>query len=112
MGVSTLERSPGWLQWIREGFGMFSSFTRIEPPNSSRAIFSPGELDHIRTVCTSHMLEGKNRLPRQAFLVTLREVRGFDKVKEKQVDYAIRQVGVRESEDISIDDFIEVRTSW
>jgi glycerol-3-phosphate dehydrogenase len=103
------ERRLSWSEWLRSGFGLLPySRAAVSPGTQTRAIFSPGELENARSSFSHYVREDTNKIPSQSVPRAIQEVKGFENVKGKQIKYAISQVGIKETEDIGVDDFIEV----
>jgi len=105
--VSPTEKSSGWLRWIWEVFGLLPR-TLPNVPVNTRAIFSPGELTEAKSIFLSHVQTEDGRLRQQEVADAIRGIKAFDGVKDTQVNYVIKQVGIQEKEGINSEDFIEI----
>jgi glycerol-3-phosphate dehydrogenase len=111
ISVSPTDRTSSWFQWLWEGFGLITYSNSLDIPVSTRAIFSPGELESVKATFALYADSESGRLYRDELATAIRGIRVFDGIKDKQVQYAIRQVGVNEREGVSMEDFIEVNKS-
>jgi len=109
--VLPLERTSSWSEWLSSGFGLFPTARISSPSPHTRAIFSPGELENARSSFTLQAQLDTGKVASQAIVRAIQGVKGFENVKDKHVKYAIRQVGIKETEDIGVDDFIEICSS-
>ena len=75
----------------------------------ARAIFSPGELEDVNASYAFQVEKGSDGLlARNQILNAIQGIKVFEAISEKQVQYAIQQIGLVERESISLEDFMEV----
>jgi glycerol-3-phosphate dehydrogenase len=110
MGVtlSPAERTPSWWERLWSDLGLLTLPRTVQHSPHTRAIFSPGELEHAKTSFSLRAQAGTGRVASRDIAHAIQGIRGFENVTDKQVYYAIRQVGIKETEDVGVDDFIEV----
>lgn len=111
MGISVLppERSSSWSIWLLDHLGFPSASPLSNDSVNDRAIFSPTELEMANISYAALVEDNETRLLRRnRVLEAVRNIKTFGAIKEKQVTYAIQQVGIVDREGLTLEDFMEV----
>jgi len=76
----------------------------------NRPLFSSGEVDMFRSAFTSQLSTADNRLSRADIIALVPQLKGFETIKEKQVNYVMREAGFEGRQKLDSDEFIEICT--
>ncbi len=117
MGIqpSQLEFIPmGWREWILTGFGVLapsSPITTADLPmvtTPSRAIFSPGEIETMSGAFIAIAGGDKGSIAKCQLHSLIKVMKGFESIKDKQIEYVLREAGLQGRPEFDCNEFLEV----
>jgi glycerol-3-phosphate dehydrogenase len=113
MGIQPSQLEPpqiGWKQWLLNGFGASgSSPGRSTGTAPSRAIFSREEVDVLKGLFAHRAGNESGSISKADIHALVKDTKGFESVKTKEVDYVLREAGLRDRTSFDCNEFLEVR---